>query len=70
VIDITDVLPEAWTLVDDELLSTDDFRAFAFGNAVDFHAGLNADFFAGTVVADAAGKHLAGKVGKGKGRGR
>jgi predicted TIM-barrel fold metal-dependent hydrolase len=69
VIDITDVLPEAWSLVDDELLSPDDFRDFAFGNAVDFHAGLNAEFFAGTVVEDAAKKHLAEKAGK-KGRAR
>jgi len=68
VIDITNVLPEAWTLVDDELLTTDDFRDFVFGNAVDFHAGLNADFFAGTVVEDAAKKRLAEKTKKGRGR--
>jgi hypothetical protein len=70
VIDITDVLPEAWTLVDDELLTPDDFRDFAFGNAVDFHAGLDPDFFAGTAVADAAKTHLAAKAGGKKGRGR
>jgi predicted TIM-barrel fold metal-dependent hydrolase len=68
VIDITDVLPEAWSLVDDELLSEDDFRDFAFGNAVAFHAGLNPDFFTGTVVEDAAAKHLADKSKKGRGR--
>jgi predicted TIM-barrel fold metal-dependent hydrolase len=68
VIDITDVLPEAWSLVDDELLSEDDFRAFTFGTAVSFHAGLNPDFFKGTVVEDAAAKHLADKGQKGRGR--
>jgi hypothetical protein len=66
VVDITDVLPEAWSLVDDELLTQDDFRDFAFGNAIDFHAGLNPDFFAGTVVEEAARKHLAEKSKKGK----
>jgi hypothetical protein len=68
VIDITDVLPEAWSLIDDELLSEDDFRAFSFGNAVAFHAGLNPDFFKGTVVEDAAAQHLADKGMKGRGR--
>jgi predicted TIM-barrel fold metal-dependent hydrolase len=66
VVDITDVLPEAWSLVDDELLNEDDFRDFAFGNAVDFHAGLNPEFFAGTVVEDAAKTRLAEKSKKGK----
>jgi hypothetical protein len=68
VIDITDVLPEAWSLVDDELLNEGDFRDFAFGNAVAFHAALNPDFFNGTVVEDAAAKHLADRSKKGRAR--
>jgi predicted TIM-barrel fold metal-dependent hydrolase len=59
VIDIRNVLPEAFGLVEEGLLSEDDFRAFTFGNAVALHAGLNPDFFKGTVVEDAAAKQLA-----------
>jgi hypothetical protein len=69
VIDIADVLPEAWSLVDDGLLTEEDFRDFAFGNAVDLHAGLNADFFKGTVVEAEAAKRLAEKATR-KGRAR
>ena len=67
VIDIRDVLPEAYGLVEEKLLSEEDFRAFTFSNAVALHAGLNPDFFKGTVVEDAAAKALAEAAPK-KGR--
>jgi len=55
--DVTDmaaVLGEAHELVERGLLTPDDFRAFTFTNVASLHAGMNPDFFAGTVVEDAA----------------
>jgi len=50
------VLHEAFEPVDDGLMSLDDFRAFAFENAVQLHGGMNPAFFSGTAVeAQAAG---------------
>ncbi len=48
------VIAEAYELVEDELLSPDDFRAFTFENAVRLHATVNPGFFRGTSVAAAA----------------
>jgi predicted TIM-barrel fold metal-dependent hydrolase len=48
--DMSDVLPEAYELVEDELISEGDFRDFVFGNAVRFWTSNNPDFFKGTVV--------------------
>ena len=49
------VLSEAYELRERELLSEDDFKDFTFANSVRLHAGMNPDFFAGTVIeADAA----------------
>ena len=70
VIDMTGVIPEAHGLVEEGLISEDDFRDFAFGHAVDFHAGLNPDFFEGTIVADAAKKHLAARAAGSKKKAR
>jgi hypothetical protein len=53
--DVTGVLPEAWELVEDGLLDPDGFRDLVFGNAVALWAGVNPDFFAGTVIEAAAG---------------
>ena len=61
VIDMTGVIPEAHGLVEEGLMAEDDFRDFAFGHAVDLHAGVNPDFFKGTAVEDAAAKRLAEK---------
>jgi predicted TIM-barrel fold metal-dependent hydrolase len=52
--DMRMVLPEAWELVDDGLITRDDFRDFTFANAVRLFGTQNPDFFEGTVVADAA----------------
>lgn len=56
VTEMNGMLVEAHELVDSGLLSPDDFRAFAFGNAAELHASMNPRFFAGTVVEDAVRK--------------
>jgi predicted TIM-barrel fold metal-dependent hydrolase len=48
--DMTDVVPEAYELVEHELITMDDFRDFMFANAVRFWGEVNPDFFKGTVV--------------------
>ena len=53
------MLNEAYELVDDGLMSEDDFRDFTFTNNVTLHAGMNPDFFKGTVVEDAAAAVMA-----------
>ena len=52
--DMTEVLAEAWELVEDHGLSEEDFYSFAFGNAVRLWGDLNPNFFDGTVVENAA----------------
>ena len=52
--DITEVLSEAYDLVEDELLSEDDFRDFTFANAVRLWGTQNPRFFEGTIVAKEA----------------
>ena len=51
---MTEVLEEAWELVEEKGMSEEDFHAFSFGNAVRLWAGLNPDFFKGTVVENQA----------------
>jgi len=58
--DQSHVLDEAWELVEHELITTDDFADFVFGNPVRFHAGANPGFFKGTVVEAAVEQLLAG----------
>jgi len=58
VLDTTHVLAEAHELVDDGLLSEDDFRDFVFGNAVNLWAGANPDFFKGTAIEKQAAEYL------------
>ena len=50
---------EAWELVEHELLTRDDFRDFAFANAVRLWGMQNPRFFEGTTVASAAATVLA-----------
>lgn len=50
--DISEVLEEAWELVDHGLLTPADFRAFTFEHVAELYTGGNPDFFEGTVVAD------------------
>ena len=48
--DMTEVVPEAYELVEHGLISEDDFQDFMFDNAVRFWGEVNPDFFKGTVV--------------------
>ena len=57
--DMSEVLAEAYELVERGLLDEADFEEFTFTNPVMLHAGMNPDFFAGTVVEEAAAKQLA-----------
>jgi len=57
--DITEVVLEAYELVEHGLLSEEDFRDFMFGNPGRLHGRMNPDFFAGTAVEDAAARLLA-----------
>jgi predicted TIM-barrel fold metal-dependent hydrolase len=57
--DMTEVLPEAYEVVERGLLTDDDFRDFMFTNAVRFWGEVNPDFFKGTVVERQAAEILA-----------
>ena len=56
--DMTEVVPEAYELVEHGLITEDDFRDFMFANAVRFWGDVNPDFFAGTVVEKPAAEVL------------
>jgi predicted TIM-barrel fold metal-dependent hydrolase len=56
--DMTEVVPEAYELVEHGLISGDDFRDFVFANAVRFWGEVNPGFFAGTVVEKEAAELL------------
>lgn len=53
VIDMREVLEEAYELVEEGDLDEDEFRSFTFENAVRLHTALNPNFFKGTVVESA-----------------
>ena len=52
-------MPEAYELVEDELITDDDFRDFTFANAVRLWGQQNPRFFEGTRVAKEAAAVLA-----------
>jgi hypothetical protein len=58
--DMTEVVPEAYELVEHGLINTDDFRDFMFANAVRFWGEVNPDFFKGTAVEKQAAEVLTG----------
>jgi predicted TIM-barrel fold metal-dependent hydrolase len=60
--DMTEVVPEAYELVEHGLLDDDDFRDFMFDNAVRFWGEVNPDFFKGTVVEKQAAEVLGRKT--------
>ena len=51
--DMSEVVEEAWELVENGLLSESDFRAFAFSNAASMYAEADPTFFEGTVLEEA-----------------
>jgi hypothetical protein len=57
--DMTEVLPEAYELVDDGLITEADFEDFVFTNPVRFYTSVNPDFFVGTRVEAEAAKVVA-----------
>jgi predicted TIM-barrel fold metal-dependent hydrolase len=59
VIDMREPLAEAYELVEDGILTDDNFRDFTFENAVRLWGTQNPDFFKGTVVEKEAGAVLA-----------
>jgi len=58
VLDMAEVLEEAWELVEHGLLDEADFRRFTFANVVELHGQMNPDVFTGTAVEDAATAEL------------
>ncbi len=57
--DMSDVLPEAYEMVEHNLITTNDFRDFTFANSVHLHGRTNPDFFKGTSVEREARKEMA-----------
>jgi predicted TIM-barrel fold metal-dependent hydrolase len=53
VTDMTEVLPEAWELVEDGQITEEDFRSFTFTNIVRALTDMNPQFFDGTPVESA-----------------
>ncbi|HLG89954.1 MAG TPA: amidohydrolase family protein [Alphaproteobacteria bacterium] len=60
VTDVTEILPEAYELVEHGHITERDFRDFVFGFPVQFYATLNRDFFKGTRIEKEAAAELAG----------
>src|SRR5262249_35188746 len=53
VVDMQEVLEEAYELVEHKLITEDDFREFVFGNIARLHTSMNPNFFKGTIVEEA-----------------
>jgi hypothetical protein len=58
VTDMSEVVEEAHELVEDGLITEEDFRDYTFANAAMLYAGMNPDFFKGTVCEAAVAKLL------------
>jgi predicted TIM-barrel fold metal-dependent hydrolase len=58
VFEMTNVLAEAYELVERHQVDEADFRDLVFGNAVRFWAGTNPDFFKGTAIEKQAAAYL------------
>lgn len=56
---MAETVPEAYELLEDGLLTEEDFREFTFANAVHLHGHMNPEFFTGTTVEAAAAAELA-----------
>ncbi len=62
VMDMREVIEEAYELVEKGLMTDANFRDFTFGNPVRFFAGMNPDFFKDTAVASEVAKLQASEV--------
>lgn len=58
VTDFTDVLPEAWEMVEHGLITEQDLRDLTFTNPMRLHVQMNPHFFDGTAVEDAVRREL------------
>ncbi len=58
-LDMRDAAHEAWEAVEDGILTEADFRDFVFANPVRLHAGMNPNFFKGTILEHEAAKLIA-----------
>jgi predicted TIM-barrel fold metal-dependent hydrolase len=56
--DIVEVVEEAYELVEKDVITEADLKDFVFNNPVSFYAGLNEEFFKGTVVENEVKKIL------------
>ena len=61
VTDMSEVLEEAWELVEHGMINEQDFREFTFENAARLHTAMNPDFFKGTVVEGAVARLTQGR---------
>ncbi len=59
VMEAKSVLSEAWSLVEGQLLSREDFRELTFVNPARMHLGMNPHYFKGTAIAAQAAALLA-----------
>ena len=57
--DMTEVLEEAWEMVDHGWIDETAFKEFTFDNPVRFYTGTNPEYFTGTVVEKAVNEFLA-----------
>jgi hypothetical protein len=64
VIDATEVLEEAYELVEDGHITEENFREFTFSNVVQLYRGMNPSFFTGTVIEAEAEAEFATYQGK------
>jgi predicted TIM-barrel fold metal-dependent hydrolase len=60
VVDMTEVLEEAYEMVEHGLLTEAELREFVFSNPARLHTTMNPEFFKGTVVEAAVARELAG----------
>ena len=61
--DMTEILEEAYELVEKKLVDEADFREFVLVNPVRFYTSMNPDFFEGTRVEEAARQIVAEESG-------
>jgi predicted TIM-barrel fold metal-dependent hydrolase len=62
--DMKYVLNETYELVEDEIVTPEDFRKFVFANVAEMYTSMNPDFFKGTAVESAVESAVSAHVGK------